>query len=139
MARLWEREAGAAVLSDDRIVLRRRSDGAWWMHGTPWHGEAELASSGSAPLAAVLLLGRGPRHALLETRPAEAVAALLARSFVSFHDAGAMERALALLEDVVRSVPCRRLAFVPDAGVVGFVLENVPATAALPQADGDSG
>lgn len=137
LARLWQELAGAAVLSDDRVVLRRGADGAWSMHGTPWHGEAELASSAAAPLAAILLLARGPRQALLEMRPAEAVAALLARSFVPFHDSAAMERALTLLDDVVGSVPCRRFAFVPDASAVRFVLESLPGATALAQADGD--
>jgi len=125
-ARLWQDRAGTTVLSDDRVIVRRESDGAWWMHGTPWHGEAELAAAARAPLAALLLLGRGTSNALEPIGPAAAVAELLARSFVSFHDAGAMERSLGLLDDLVRDIPCVRFSFVPDADAVRFVLENLP-------------
>ena len=125
-AHLWQERAGTTVLSDDRIVVRRSPDGTWWMHGTPWHGEAELAAAARAPLAALLLLGRGTGNELEPLGPAAAVAALLARSFVSFHDAGAMTRALALLDELVRDFPCRRFSFVPNADAVQFVLENLP-------------
>jgi len=123
---LWQDHPGTTVLSDDRIILRPAPDGAWWMHGTPWHGEAELAANARAPLAAVLLLGRGTSNALEPLAPAAAMTALLARSFVSFHDAGIMEQTLALLADLVRDVPCLRYSFVPGADAVRFVLENLP-------------
>jgi hypothetical protein len=125
-AGLWQDRAGTLVLSDDRIVVRRDPAGAWWMHGTPWHGEAELAAAARAPLRALLLLDRGTSNTLAPMGPAAAVAALLARSFVSFHDVDAMQRSLALLDDLVRDVPCLRFSFVPGADAVRFVLENLP-------------
>ena len=42
-ARLWQRQPGVQILSDDRIILRR-DGGQVWMHGTPWHGDAGIAS-----------------------------------------------------------------------------------------------
>lgn len=125
-ARLWEDLPGATVLSDDRIIVRRGTEGTWWMYGTPWHGEAELAANVKAPLRALLLLERGERNALQEVPPAEAVSSLLARSFVPFHDAGLMAVTLQLLEDLTREIPCLRLPFVPDAEAVRFVLESAP-------------
>lgn len=125
-ARLWQERAGTAVLSDDRIVVRKEPDGSWWMHGTPWHGEAELAAAARSPLAALLVLGRGASTTFEPLSPASAVAALLARSFVSFHDAGAMGRSLALLDDLVRDVPVFRFPFLPGADAVRAVLEKLP-------------
>jgi hypothetical protein len=55
MARLWQDKPGIVVLSDDRIILRK-SDGKIWIYGTPWHGEAMLASPSRAPLTAVYFL-----------------------------------------------------------------------------------
>jgi hypothetical protein len=125
-ARLWEGFPGAAVLSDDRIIVRRGTEGTWWMYGTPWHGEAELAANAKAPLRALLLLERGERNALQEVPPAEAVSSLLARSFVPFHDADLMAVTLQLLEDLTLEIPCLRLSFVPDAEAVRFVIESAP-------------
>ena len=125
-ARLWEGLPGATVLSDDRIIVRRGIEGTWWMYGTPWHGEAELAANARAPLRAVLLLERGERNALEKIEPAEAVSGLLARSFVPFHDADLMSATLQLLEGLTREIPCLRLPFVPDPEAVRFVLENAP-------------
>jgi len=124
-ARLWEREAGTTVLSDDRIVVRSRPDGGFWIYGTPWHGEAELAASRRAPLTAILVLARGERNTLVELGPAEGLSLLLARTFPPFHDAARMAELLCRLEAVVRSVPCLRFPFVPGPDAVRAVLERI--------------
>ena len=125
-ARLWQGLPGATVLSDDRIILRRGTEGMWWMYGTPWHGEAELAANARAPLSAILLLARGEGNALETIPPAEAVAGLLARGFVPFHDAGRMATTLESLEGLTQKVRCLHFPFVPGGDAVRFVLENAP-------------
>jgi hypothetical protein len=138
-ARLWQETIGAAVLSDDRIVLTREADGGWRMHGTPWHGEAELALPASAPLAGVFLLARGERNRLAATSPARAVAALLARSFPAFHDARATARLISSLETLVGEVPCRLFPFVPGGDAVRFILSALrpgPSVVAVKQVPG---
>jgi hypothetical protein len=124
-ARLWEREPGAVVLSDDRIVVRRDEAGALWAYGTPWHGEAALAASRRAPLAAVLVLTRGERDTLAPLPPAAAFSLLLARSFPPFYDAEAMARTMSVLEAVVQSVPCLSFSFVPGPGAVRSALQHL--------------
>ncbi len=119
-ARLWDAAAPCTVLSDDRIILRREA-GAFRMYGTPWHGEARYASPRSAPLANVFLLDRAPKNRIDPIPRAEATARLLACSFVPFHDAAAVDSAARLLEEIVHSIPCHRLAFVPDPSVVPYV------------------
>ena len=46
---LWKSMRAVTVLSDDRIILRHQG-GQIWMYGTPWHGEAALASPGKAAI-----------------------------------------------------------------------------------------
>jgi hypothetical protein len=123
-ARLWQGRSGCTVLSDDRIVLRRGDDGRWWMHGTPWHGEAELAANARAPLAGLYLLGRGERNELERLTPAQSVAGLFARSFLAFHDASVVARALGEIESLVERHPCSRFRFVPAEEAVRFLLEQ---------------
>ena len=125
-ARLWQETVGAAVLSDDRVVLTREGGGGWRMHGTPWHGEAELALPASAPLAGLFVLARGEQNALVPMSPARAVAALLARSFPPFHDAPATERLVRSLEALVAAVPCRLFPFVPGPEAVRCIQRAEP-------------
>ena len=132
-ARLWSTLDGASALSDDRVVVRRDRDGLW-AYGTPWHGDAGIARSARAPLAAVLVLGRGERDDVRLLGRAEALSLLVARSFPPFHDGAAMSRTLTTLESVVASVPCARFAFVPGPGAVRSILEWLPAGAGEPAA-----
>lgn len=119
-ARLWDGILGTRILSDDRIILRK-TDGRFWMHGTPWHGEAMYAENEKAPLAAVFILGRGETNTAVPLPAEDAIALLLARSFVPFHSAAAIEFTMRFFEDLAASVPVFRLAFRPDASAVEYV------------------
>lgn len=120
-ARLWEELPGAAILSDDRIVVREEG-GRFVMYGTPWHGEAELAASRSASVDAVFVLEHGPSNRFAPLSVPEATALLAARSFVPFHDVNALQWSLGFLGRFAGSVPCQRFAFVPDRSAREFIL-----------------
>ncbi|MGK2858391.1 MAG: hypothetical protein ACSLFQ_14420 [Thermoanaerobaculia bacterium] len=123
-ARLWETLPGASVLSDDRIIVRRDDDGTWWMYGTPWHGEGELAVNARAPLRAMMLLERGSTNALIRIDTMAAISGLLARSFVPFYDETLMASTVEFLGALTSEVPCFRMPFVPASEAVQFVLES---------------
>jgi hypothetical protein len=120
MAKLWENESGITILSDDRIILRRMGNKIW-MYGTPWHGEAILASPTRAPLTAVYFLGRGQKNELVAQKPSDSISRLFACSFPPFYNRDALDFTLAFLEDVVKKVPCSELKFTPDKSVVEFI------------------
>lgn len=119
-ARLWDARSGAHVLSDDRIVVTPDGDG-FRIHGTPWHGEGQWAEPESAPLAAVFVLEKAVDPGLGPLGPAEAVAALLARSFVPFHAASSLDWTLGFLEALAARVPCNVFRFRPDDSAPAFV------------------
>jgi hypothetical protein len=119
-ARLWQGRHGVRILSDDRIVVRRRGD-EFLMFGTPWHGEAELAECAEAPIRAIFFLERGLTNRFVHVSPSNAAAQLMARSFVPFHDSASLERTLGFMGQLSSHVPCARLPFVPDGDVCGFV------------------
>lgn len=119
IARVWQEE-GAAILSDDRVVLRVRDDRVW-VYGTPWHGEADFASPASAPLGRLFFLEHGATNGARPMRAAAAAARLLTCSFPPFYDEAGLDFTLRLLADVVERIPCVELTFTPDAGVVDFV------------------
>lgn len=117
MARLWMKQPGARILSDARIILRER-DGHIWMHGTPWHGDGGMVSPASARLDAIYFIERGLENMLEPITPANAAAALFARSFVPFHSPQALEFSLEFLERVSREIPCQTFQFVSNESAV---------------------
>ncbi|PYQ27036.1 MAG: hypothetical protein DMF56_22050 [Acidobacteria bacterium] len=119
-ARLWGSSA-AAILSDDRVIVREEEDGMR-MHGTPWHGEAALSMPASAPLAGVYLLEQSSQLALRELHRADAVARLFGCSFPPFHDSESVAFTLAFLERLADRVPVRELRFTRDARVADLIL-----------------
>jgi hypothetical protein len=120
-SRLWRQFCPeATVLSDDRLVLRRDSDSptGWTIHGTPWHGDAEEANPGQAPLTRILVLGRSPdgiRNQCVPLSPAPATAQLLTPPI---GDRDGTQAALALASDAARSLPMDRWDFAPNAQAV---------------------
>jgi hypothetical protein len=120
-ARLWEGEA-EAIVSDDRVIVRER-DGAMWMYGTPWHGEAELSMQRGAPLAGVYLLAQAETNELRTLSAGEAVARLFGCAFPLFYDAEALDFTVSFLGRLCASVPVRELRFVRDQSVVQLVRE----------------
>lgn len=119
-ARLWE-GAASGIVSDDRVIVRE-VDGAMWMFGTPWHGEAELSMPGGVPLAGVYVLVQSEANALRALDAAEAVARLFRCAFPLFYDGASLDFTLSFLARLVASVPVRELRFVRDRSVVDLVL-----------------
>jgi hypothetical protein len=120
MARLWENIPGAVVLSDDRIILRY-SEGKFWMYGTPWHGEAELAAPVRVPLREIFFLRRGLRNEVVSTCQEAAAARLFPCTFPTFYNAAGLDFTLAFLEAVTGAIPCDDLFVVPDHRVIDFI------------------
>jgi hypothetical protein len=116
-ARLWLDRPGVRILSDDRIILRAR-DGQIWMYGTPWHGDAGIASPDSAPLTGIFLLEHGNSNERLSLSPGRAAAELFTRSFVTHHSGEGIRFTLEFLDRVAREVPCSIFKFVPDESAV---------------------
>jgi hypothetical protein len=120
MARLWDDEPDAKILSDDRIILRNSGERIW-MYGTPWHGEGGFVSPDRAPVTRIYFLKKGQENALVPQRRAEAVERLFVCSFASFYSAEALDFSLGFLGEVAKTVPCFELSFVPDKRVVEFI------------------
>lgn len=119
-ARVWLADGDYEIVSDDRVIVRF-IDGAWRMYGTPWHGEAELSSPLSAPLAAIHLLVQASQTELVALSSAQATASLFGCTFPPFYDAAAIEFTLDALARVVADVPVRVLRFVPDRSLIDCV------------------
>lgn len=119
-ARLWLGEKGAHILSDDRIILRRR-DGQVWMHGTPWHGDAGIASPGGALLTHIYVLEQWGRNELVAMPRTAATAEIFARSFMPRHCPEALNFALQFIEELAAELPCDVFRFVPQQSAVEVI------------------
>ena len=118
--RLWNQQHSMTVLSDDRIILRER-DGQVWMYGTPWHGEAEFATPDRARIERLFILEHAPENKISRLTGSRAVGEVMARSFLPFYDAAALENTMSFLQEVVGTIPCYRLEFRPDGTAVDAV------------------
>lgn len=116
-ARLWKLQSNAQILSDDRIILRFH-DGRIWMYGTPWHGDAGIASPDSAPLSRLYLLEHARKTELSPVSRGRAAAELLARSFVPHHSPRGLQFTLQFLDRVAQEIPCFVFRFLPDKSAV---------------------
>ncbi len=116
-AKLWKARAGVHILSDDRIILRVQNGGIW-MYGTPWHGDAGIASPDCAQLSRIYLLEHGRCNEHLPLPAGLAAAELFARSFVTHHSEEGIRFTLDFLDRVAREIPCSVFRFVPDETAV---------------------
>jgi len=116
-ARLWLSQPGVRMLSDDRIILREHGDEIW-MYGTPWHGDAGIASAGRARLSRIFVLEQAPAEELIPLSQGQAAAELFARTFVPFYLKSGVQFSLGFLDQVTRCVPCSIFRFTPTARAV---------------------
>jgi hypothetical protein len=120
-ARLWTKNPGARILSDDRIILRRESDRIW-MYGTPWHGDAGIAAADRFPLEAIFVLEHGQANRIRRMNAASASAELFARSFVPHHSQEGLSFILAFFDALTSQVPCFSFSFVANPSAVEALL-----------------
>jgi hypothetical protein len=116
-ARLWQKQKDVRILSDDRIILRLHKEKIW-MFGTPWHGDAGIASPDSAQLSDIYLLEHFNKNEIQPMQGGLAAAELFARSFVPRHCGESLQFALSFLQKVAQAVPCHIFRFVPDETAV---------------------
>jgi hypothetical protein len=120
MARLWRHGAHVSILSDDRIIVRKK-EGVFWMYGTPWHGEGEFASPSGCPVDTIYFLKHAGENKMAKTHEIEAASRLLTCSFPPFWDGKGLRFTLDFLSELGKGVPCRELGFLPDKGVIPFI------------------
>jgi hypothetical protein len=120
LSNLWKDKKDAAVLSDDRIIIRK-IDGRFWMYGTPWHGDAKACSPERAPLEKIFFLRHARENSVSKISEIDAVSKLIVCSFPTFWDKKGMEFTLGFIDELIREVPCYELEFVPDERVLDLV------------------
>ena len=124
LANLWDRTDRAAVLSDDRTLVRSM-DGELRMFGTPWHGEAQFGAARGIRLKYIFFLHHGQKNQIQPLTIRESVQKLLQCSFPPYWDTAGMQFSMQLFEEIAVRVPCQQLAFEPDGRVIDFVKQCI--------------
>jgi MoaA/NifB/PqqE/SkfB family radical SAM enzyme len=96
----------AEILCDDRNIVRRWPEG-FRVHGTWSHGDVPLVSAASAPLAAICFLRKSRQNRLIPLKSGKkAMGELLSCLIKPLVTADWWQKTLALVEAIVREVPC---------------------------------
>lgn len=119
-SRIWDKRDEVLVLSDDRIIITAQDD-AFWIHGTPWHGDAGIADPSGVQLSAIFFISHAERNNARPISPAMAASQLLARSFPTYWNREGMEFSAQLAGDLAQKLPAYELEFSPGPEVVDYV------------------
>ncbi len=120
LARLWDKENGVDILSDDRVIVRKQGR-EFRVYGTPWHGEAAFGSSREARLERIFFLSHGKENSTKDMTGLDPVARLLTCSFPPLWDPEAMECALEFFSQIATHVSCQELSFRPEKSALTLV------------------
>lgn len=120
LANLWKTKKDITILSDDRLIIRKR-EGQFYVYGTPWHGDAGVCSSENAPLEKIFFLEQAPENYIRKITKVDCVSRLLVRCFPTFYNSEGMEYTLNLCVEMSQEVPSYELGFVPNESVLDLV------------------
>ena len=117
LARLYKKEKGVVILSDERIVIRKEKDG-FWLYGTPWPGMAMAASSERVPLKSIFFIEHAQENTLLGQATLSDLFPML---FLPFWDKERLHFVLEFCGDLIETLECRKVGFRKDKSVIEFV------------------
>jgi hypothetical protein len=121
MARLFqEHEPDARLLSDDRIIVRRKEE-AFRAYGTPWPGDAGIAANESTDLHGLLFLTKASQNRINLLSPSEATRRLFPVVSCPWYDRERLPGVLETCELLVTEIPCFELQFSPAPAVVSML------------------
>jgi len=121
LIRLFEKETDRRdLLSDDRLAIRRIG-GKWHVFGTPWHGDAPVASSKGAVLKALFFIRHSSRNSLRKLSSFECCRQLMTHGFVPYWDEEAVQRVLDSFNLIAKEVPAFEMGFLPDKRILRVI------------------
>jgi hypothetical protein len=123
LGQLWQGEKDAHVLSDERIIVRKK-DGRFWMYGTPWKSGARVSSPEGVPLERIFFIKHSPENYALPLKASDAASKLFVRCFPIFWDESCLNYTLGFITELAQEVPCYELQFTPDKRAVDLVLSH---------------
>ncbi|MDD4969014.1 MAG: hypothetical protein PHT07_06255 [Paludibacter sp.] len=119
MSKIWA-DAGNHVINDDRLIIRKKDDG-FFVYNTPMYYSDRPKK---APLHAIHLISHSPDNRIKKQYGALAVSKVMAFCIQNNYNKKFIHNHLDFLSDLCSQIPVYELGFVPDSGIVNFVLSN---------------
>ncbi len=113
LSRQLRKTGGMALISDDRIVVRK-IDGQYKAFGTPWPGEEGIAENRGDLLSSIFFINHGESNKVIPMKPNDALKRLVPTISVPWYDPKAVTKMLQLCDDVISTIPIYDLYFKPD-------------------------
>ena len=125
-ARLWEKHAGAHIISNDRVLISGAAKG-FQTYGYLLDGEEPVSSTAAAPAGAIVLLRQGPENVLHVPAPFEAAHLLMSQTVADAWDTGQLTCMRMLWLDLIERIPVYALTCRPDEDAVRILQERLRA------------
>lgn len=119
MAGLWKK-AGAEVIHDDRLIIRKLNGGYFFFNTPVYDNEKPLMS----PLHAVYLIEHGSVNSAEPVTGATASGLVLANCIQHNWNREMISGLLDAVTDMCEKIPVMKLSFRPDNNVIDFILNN---------------
>ncbi|MEY3741309.1 MAG: hypothetical protein RL371_208, partial [Bacteroidota bacterium] len=120
MAQIWAGN-GAQVINDDRLLLKRLSNGTWQMFNTPMFYSDQ---NKSCALHWVYFPFHSPINSLEPLSGAKALATVLAYTIHHGYDAQHLLHHSNLAEQLITELPIAKLGVVPTDAIIDFIRSN---------------
>ncbi|KPJ98408.1 MAG: hypothetical protein AMJ60_08365 [Desulfobacterales bacterium SG8_35] len=117
IALLLKKSEDFTLLSDDRIVISKSGDG-FSISGTPWPGEAGIASNFRAPLHKIFFLEKGDRNEINAAGAHESLKKIMPVVSLPWYDEKMVSGYLDACGAVLEQTRAYILSFTPDPGSV---------------------
>ncbi|MEW6358022.1 MAG: hypothetical protein AB1696_16935 [Planctomycetota bacterium] len=112
------------LLSDDRIIIRK-CENDYRAYGTPWPGEANVATNDSLPLRGIVFIRHGPENTIREMSNQTALENLLPVTSIPWYDRDVMLHILSFCEEMFSDIPAYELHFKPTIEVADVLAQLV--------------
>ncbi len=110
-------EAGARVIHDDRLVIRK-TDGVYRMYNTPVYSD-EISSS--AEVSAIFVIDHGRENIVVSYPPVEAIAAVMANCIQHHWNREMIGTLTESLHKLTATIAVSSLKFLPEPGIVDYI------------------
>lgn len=112
-AALWSKHRDALTVNGDRVILKSENGGIT-AYGSAFCGSSDIALNESAPLLAIVLLGKATENSAESVSAPQAFRELLGKMTYDSGRGDYAEKAAALAAETVGKVPVLRLLATPD-------------------------
>lgn len=116
-ADLWQTHRNARIINGDRVVIRMEN-GQAVACGIPFAGSSVYCENVTAPLAAIVYLGQAPQTAISRLTGFRAFRRVWEGCSVNTWNRTDVEKATAIVEQIIRQVPVYYLPCTPDETAV---------------------